>query len=277
MKKDNNENKILRSSLSTLLKRFSNTDLISSLDKQYVSTTPGWVSISKIDDNHVLKKARINEKKLEDIMNKISEKGVDSHIFIMVNEDRYEVLYPRIVYVAAKKLNWDCLPCTVIDINEEDMLVFLATRLRDSKDSNIVELSLILNRLQKKYKYRQKEIGSIMNQSRPQVTNIMRLIKMPEWVLRDIADEKLSFGHARAISTLDNDKMESITKQIYEKNLSVRDVEKIVASMKHDNTPIEKDIDAKYQCRTRINRKQIILNFESEEEKDDFINQLLNK
>ena len=274
MKGDNNE-KLLRSSLSTLLKRFSNTDLISSLDKQYNSTTPGYIHIAQIDDNHVLKKARINENRLEEVMAKMSEKGVDTPLFIITNEDRYEVVYPRIVYIAAKKMNWDCLPCTVIDISEEDMLVFLATRLRDTKGSNIIELSLILNHLQKKYKYRQKEIASLMNQSRSQITNIMRLMKMPSWVLKDIANEKLSFGHARAISTLDNEEIEKMVNRIYEENLSVREVEKIIHRMKNED---EEDYSLlfsdKYQAQARILKKQIILKFESEEKKEEFIKQL---
>ena len=274
MKDDNNE-KLLRSSLSTLLKRFSNTDLISSLDKQYNSSTPGYIHISQIDDNHVLKKARINEHRLEEVMAKMSEKGVDTPLFIIANEDRYEVVYPRIVYIAAKKMNWDCLPCTVIDINEEDLLVFLATRLRDTKGSNIIELSLILNHLQKKYKYRQKEIASLMNQSRSQITNIMRLMKMPSWVLKDIANEKLSFGHARAISTLDNDEIEKMVNRIYEENLSVREVEKIIHKMKNeDEEDFSTMFNEKYHVQARILKKQIILKFESEEKKEEFIKQL---
>ena len=272
--KTNKEEKILRSSLSTLLKRFSNTDLISSLDKQYSSTSPGYIRINQIDDNHVLKKARINEQRLEEVMNKMSEKGVDTPLFIMANGERYEVLYPRIVYIAGKKMNWDCLPCIVIDINEEDMLVFLATRLRDTKSSNIVELSLILNRLQKKYKYRQKEIASMMNQSRSQITNIMRLKNLPEWVLRDIADEKLSFGHARSLSTLNEEEIGEITKQIYEKNLSVRETEKLVNSLRKDINDDEMKISEKYHCQTTIQKKQIIMKFDSEEEKEKFIKQM---
>lgn len=274
MKEDNNE-KLLRSSLSTLLKRFSNTDLISSLDKQYNSTTPGYVHIADIDDNHIIKKARINEKKLEEVMNKMSEKGVDTPLFVISNGDRYEVVYPRIVYIAAKKMNWDCLPCTVIDINEEDLLVFLATRLRDTKGSNIIELSLILNHLQKRYKYRQKEIASLMNQSRSQITNIMRLNKMPASILKDIANEKLSFGHARAISTLNDEEMMNMVKRIYEENLSVREVEKIIHKMKNqdeeDKSPIFQD---KYHAKARILKKQIILKFDNEQDKEEFIKQL---
>lgn len=263
-----NKDKLLRSSLSTLLKRFSDTDLISSLDKQYNSTAPGYIHIYQIDDNHVLKKARINDKRLSEVMVNISEKGVNTPLFIMANEDRYEVLYPRIVYMAAKKLKWDCLPCIVIDINEEDMLVFLATRLRDTKGSNIIELSLILNRLAKKFKYRQKEIAEMMNQSRSQITNIMRLIKMPEWVLRDIADENISFGHARALSTLEEEDIVCFVNLIKEKNISVRELERLVKNFK------KKDDDKISKYSLRIKGNEVTLTFNNQKDKEDFLKSL---
>ena len=148
MKQNNNNEKILKSSLSTLLKRFSSTDVITTLDKEY-SSSSGKVPISLVDDNKILKKARINEKKLETTMATISEKGIASPVLVTQKDNRYEVIYPRIVYIAALKLKFDTLPVTVLNLEEEETLVFLASQIRDSKGSNIVELSLLLNALQK--------------------------------------------------------------------------------------------------------------------------------
>ena len=122
--------------------------------------------------------------------------------------------------------------------------------LRDNKNSSIVEMSFILNCLSKKYNYSQKEIASLMNLSRSQITNIMRLQKLDQWILNDIANDKLSFGHVRAISTLNKTEMEEIIKLIYEKHLSVRDVEKIVYEKKHkvNFSREEKIINKKFKC-----------------------------
>ena len=176
MKKDNSS-KILRSSLSTLMKRFSSTDIISSLEKEYSSSTPGYIRVGLIDDNPILKKARINEQQLEIIINQVKEKGIASPLLVIGREDRYEILYPRIYYIAALKLKLETIPCSIVKIEEEDMLVFLAKRLEEDKNSNIVEMSLILNRLQKRYHFTQSEIAEMMQQSRSQITNITRLIQ----------------------------------------------------------------------------------------------------
>ena len=275
MKQNNNNEKILKSSLSTLLKRFSSTDVITTLDKEY-SSSSGKVPISLVDDNKILKKARINEKKLETTMATISEKGIASPVLVTQKDNRYEVIYPRIVYIAALKLKFDTLPVTVLNLEEEETLVFLASQIRDSKGSNIVELSLLLNALQKKYKYRQVEIASMMGQSRSQITNIMRLIKMPEWVLRDISNDKLSFGHARVLSGMPEDKLKEVVSTIYENNLSVRQLEALFIADEHKDLyeTLEKKIDKKYKCKTTVKSKRVILDFESENDIEKFLKKI---
>ncbi|HKM10003.1 MAG: ParB/RepB/Spo0J family partition protein [Bacilli bacterium] len=275
MKKDNSS-KILRSSLSTLMKRFSSTDIISSLEKEYSSSTPGYIRVGLIDDNPILKKARINEQQLEIIINQVKEKGIASPLLVIGREDRYEILYPRIYYIAALKLKLETIPCSIVKIEEEDMLVFLAKRLEEDKNSNIVEMSLILNRLQKRYHFTQSEIAEMMQQSRSQITNITRLIKMPDFVLRDISNNILSFGHARALSTLSIENIKKTLPIIYRDKLSVREVERLVYSMKKSPSLLEEErkIKALLNCQASISPKTISLRFETEEEREKFINSL---
>lgn len=276
MKKDNKEGSILRSSLSTLLKRFSKTDVVGNIEKEYSQSIAGQVRLSLIEDNHVLKKARINEEQINDLMQNIQEKGLSSPLLVRPIEDKYEIVIPRSTYIALRKLNYEMVPIALLTIEEEEMLMLLASHLRDTKNSSIVEMSLVLNRLVKKYKYSQKEIASLMHLSRSQVTNIIRLNKMPQWVLDDISNNKLSSGHARAISTLSEKEMIEVTNKIYEKGLSVRQTEKLVYEMKnHINYAKEESlINRKYNCQTNILRKRITLTFKSERAKKKFLEKL---
>ena len=276
MKKDNKEGTILRSSLSTLLKRFSKTDVVSNIEKEYSQSIAGQVRLSLIYDNHVLKKARINEQLINNIMQTIQEKGLSSPLLVMPIEDHYEIVIPRATYIALKKLNYEMVSIALLNIEEEEMLMFLASNLRDVKNSSIVEMSLVLNRLVKKYRYSQKELADLMHLSRSQITNIIRLNKMPQWVLDDISNNKLSSGHARAISTLKEDDMAIVVNKIYEQGLSVRQTEKLVYEMKNNinYSKEERIINKKYKCKTNILRKRITLTFESERAKKKFLEKI---
>lgn len=275
--KKTNEDKILRSSLSTLLKRFSNTtDIVGHIEKEYSESVKGQVKLSLIDDNHVLKKARINEIRLNKMIASLSKKGFTSPIFVVSNNERYEVVYPRIVYIAAKKLGLEYVPITVLNVDELEMLLTLASILRESKNKNIIEMAYIFHRLQKKYNYTQKEIAEMMNMSRSAVTNIIRLHKIPNSILKDLSNDLISFGHVRAISTLNEDEMVFYEKQILEQKLSVRDIEQIVYEKKQNISlkNIEEEISKKNKCHTKILKKKIVLTFESENELETFIDKL---
>ncbi len=272
MKKD----KILKSSLSTLLKRFSSTDVVSTFSKEYSVSSPSNVPLDRIQDNSVLKAARINEEKLSRICSLITEKGVPTPLYIKQVQDGYEVLYPRSLYKAARKCKFESLPCVLINIDENDELLFLASRLLQDRDANIIEMSLIFNRIKKKMNYSQKEIAQAMNLSRPQVTNIMRLFNLPQSILRDVVDGKLSFGHVRALSTLKEEEMLELVNEIYDKHLSVHQVEKIVYERKHQ-TSFSKDDDKlskKYKCKVNSNAKRVTFIFDDEKEKEKFISKI---
>lgn len=275
MKKD----KILKSSLSTLLKRFSNTDVISGLSNETVISTPSLINIKQIKDNSLLRRARIGEKQLNKVAQDLKDNGVKTPLYVMNKGEYYETIYPRILYKAAKKNKLESLPCILIDIKEEELLLFLAARLLKEKETNIVEMSLIFNKIKKCLKYSQKEIALAMGLSRPQVTNIMRLIKMPDHILDAVIDREISFGHVRAISTLDEKDMRIVLDKIYKENLSVHEVEKIVYEMKHDVNfeSSEKEIANRFDCSVNSSSKKVTLTFDSIEEKEKFIDYLLKR
>ena len=273
MKKD----KILKSSLSTLLKRFSKTDVISSLSNERNVASIRMIPMESIKDNSILKRARINDELLEKRIQLLAEHPNNYPLIVRQKNDYYEVIYPRIAYIAAKKLKLQSISCYIVEYSEEDILLFLANSLLQNKDSNIVEMSLLFNTIRDKLKYSQKEIASAMNLSRSQVTNIMRLIDMPKDILDDVIEGKMSFGHVRAISTLNEDEMAHVVRQIYENNLSVHDVELLVYSMKHQDHSFDKtkEIEQKYGCVVKASPNKISISFKSKEEKDNFINKLL--
>ena len=261
------------------MKRFSGTDLISNLSSEKPLPSPGQVPINNIKDNSVLRKARINDAFLNKVTSMVKEKGFASPIYVVKRDDYYEVIYPRFLYKAAKKAKIETIPCVLMDISDEDILLYLASRLLQDKNGNIVEMSLLFNKIKKQMKYSQKEIASAMGLSRSQVTNIMRLIDMPEQILDDVVDGKLSFGHVRAISTLEEPQMTSLVQRIYEEHLSVHDVEKIVYELKHhvDFKDNEKKLEKNYQCEVVSSPKRLSFIFNNEEEKEKFIDSLLKR
>ena len=269
MKKD----KILKSSLSTLLKRFSNTDIISDLSKEYSLNASNVVPLDRLKDNHILENVRVSESSISKSILILNERRRLSSLFVKKNENDFEVIYPRSLYKAAKRIGLESISAFILDIDDEDMLFFLANRLLEDKDANIIEMAVVFNRIKEDYNYTQKEIASAINLSRSQVTNIVRLIKMPKDILNDMADGKLSFGHVRAISTLNDKGKHDVVEAIYKDGLSVHEVEKIVFNLKHhiNKNKYEDKVSAKFKCKVSSTTKQVTLSFDSEKDKQEFL------
>ena len=188
-----------------------------------------------------------------------------------INDNQY-----LLTYLAAKKLKIDSLPCVQIRIDDEELLFFLASKLLQQKDSSVVEMSYVLNEIKDQLDYTQKEIADALGLSRSQITNIMRLINMPESILNDVGEGRLSFGHVRAISALKINDMVKMVDRIYDENLSVHEIERIVYEKKHrvSYTKEQKRLEKKYKCDVINNPKRVTFVFESDEDKEKFIKKI---
>ena len=96
----------------------------------------------------------------------------------------------------------------------------------------------------------QEELAGRIGRSRPQVTNTLRLLKLPPTVQNRVAAGVISAGHARALLALsDSDSMEAMANRIVKEGLSVRNVEEIIAIGAADGKP-RKQRDRKRKSRS---------------------------
>lgn len=274
-----NKEKIVNISFSKLLKRFSNTDVIANMEKEYSHSKPFFINPKLIDDNIYLKKVKLNESLICESLSSIKEKGLNTPLLIRHKKDYYEIVLGRRRLIAAKKFNLELVPCLILDVDDEEMLLMLAADIRDSNNSNMAELSIVCNKLVNDYGYSQKDIAKLLHQSRSQVTNIIRLLNLPEEVLNDLSKRKLSFGHAKALLTLPDELIHDIVKDIYEHHLSVRQVEMRVYEIKNksDNKKIAQDLHDYLKCDVKMSVKSLKFTFQNEKEKEQFINFILKK
>ncbi len=266
--KDDNEEEILPKSLSYLIDRFSNADVIENIEKEYETNNSfrGYIKVDEIDDSPILKNIRLNKKVYDRAHNTLYSGAVYDPLVVIRNVDRYEVVYPRVIYYAAKDCNYDSVECFVIDVDDEEKLFLQAVYLKNNRESSIVELSFVLNRLYKKYHISQEEISKVMGFSRSQITNILRLQKLPHSVLNDLIDEKISVGHVRALMTLSDEEILHYVEEIKLDHLSVRQTERLIYSLKHnlDLDKLEDRLSKQYDCKASVSGKKVTLSWDDD-------------
>ena len=144
----------------------------------------------------------------------------------------------------------------------------------------MIEMGYIYEALVTKFHYTQQMLGELSHQSRSQVTNTLRLLKLPDNVIREVAVGKLSYGHARALAPLSEDEINEMVSLIHKNHLSVRDTE-ILSKKSLDKTDfIESKVEENPLLKTFgitniiQEKERLLLTFKSEELQKSFLEQI---
>jgi ParB family chromosome partitioning protein len=175
-----------------------------------------------------------DEAELDELVASIKEIGVLQPIVVRPDKaepGKYELVMGERRWRASQLAELDTVPAIIRDTDDSDML-------RDALLENLHRANL--NPLEEAAAYRQllddfgcthEELATRLARSRPQISNTLRLLKLPPLVQRRVAAGILSAGHARALLGLtDGAEIERLAQRIVSEGLSVRSTEEIVTS-----------------------------------------------
>ena len=118
------------------------------------------------------------------------------------------------------------IPAIIKNIAENTAFELAIIENIQRQNLNVVEEAKSYRDLINKYSYSQNEVALIVGKSRSHITNILRLLNLPDSILNMLIEEKISMGHARSLIGSEN--AEKVAQKIVEQNLSVREVERII-------------------------------------------------
>ena len=140
--------------------------------------------------------------------------------------DYYEIIAGERRWRAAQKAGLHDVPVTILDVSDQEALELAIVENVQRADLNPVEEALGYNALIEEFGYTQADLGAKIGKSRVHVTNTLRLLSLPDSVIDHVHSGALSAGHARALVNMPD--AGTLAGQVIEKNLSVRDTEKLV-------------------------------------------------
>lgn len=269
----------LPSKQNELLKRFSRVGSISAYEKELSNVQSTNLPIYMIDDNPFTKHAEIAPEIIEKFSESVARKGVFVPLVVRKNALRYEIVFGRKRYYSAKRLKHNDVPCHIINAGDEEALLMLLADIRDQKDSSIVEFAYVFKCLSEDFDYSQADLATISHQSRSQVTNTMRLLKLPDSILQQVSRGELSYGHARAIEPLEEKNQFLAVSLIHDSKLSVRDTEALAKKLLDNPNSLDKPDDEvlkeKFDSEmVLIHDNTVAFAFANEKERDAFIERL---
>ncbi len=270
----NKDNQILKNNLGSLLKKFAKTNVIAQFDDGLQVPNSVNLPTDKIIDNRFFKDVILDEKMIAKMEKDISFYGIVAPLLVRpIDAGKYEIVVGRKRLICARNLNIKSVVCMINNFSDEDMLLYMLFNAKVETTKSVIEMATICQLLCKKYHYTQATIADLLDMSRSQITNLMRVLQLPKRIQREVSKGRLSYGHARAIAGLDEEKIDEVVSLIYEKSLSVRDTEYLVNELKNRQgyDYLIGNFEKRNNLKAKLNGKQLILSFKTKKELKKFI------
>ena len=191
------------------------------------------LAISDLVSNKFQPRKIFDEENLSELANSIRERGIIQPIIVRKSDDNksmFEIIAGERRWLAAQKAGLHEVPVVITEADDLKSLEFAIVENVQRNDLNAVEEARGYKRLIDEFSYDQEKVAKFIGKSRSHIANFLRLLGLPEEVLKLIEKKKLTPGHAKILVGLSNS--EFIAKKIIEKNLSVRQSENLVKIFK---------------------------------------------
>lgn len=259
---------------------FNNENLDLQSFEQHVYETTNKEEIIEVDikdlrPNPYQPRKLFNEEALTDLASSIKEHGVFQPIIIKKSIKGYEIIAGERRVRASKLAGLDKIPAIVRNLNDEQMMEIALLENLQRENLSAIEEAKAYKSMIDNLHITQEQLSLKVGKSRSHVTNILGLLRLPSEVQDMVVNKKISMGHARVLSKLENDeKILEMAHEIVEKKLPVRNVEDLSANSekkiksvrhrqpeKNEFTHVEEMLKEKLDTKVKIKDNKIEISF----------------
>ena len=215
------------------------------------------INLNELRSNPYQPRKVFDKELLEGLASSIKEYGILEPIIVKKSIKGYEIVAGERRSIAAKMAGLSEVPAIIRDFNDEEMMSIALLENIQRENLNIIEEALAYKKMIEVMHITQEELSTKVGHSRSHITNILGILKLPSKVQDLVLNNKITMGHARCLSKLeDESEIFSLAQDIVNKNLSVRELEDII----NDNNSVKKvPINKHVQVDERHNVVQSIM------------------
>ena len=245
------------------------------------------ISITDIQKNPYQPRKEFDGEKLDELAQSIKENGLIQPIIVRQSPViGYEILAGERRYRASLLAGLRSIPAVVKQLSDQEMMVQSIIENLQRENLNPIEEARAYESLVEKG-FTHAEIADKMGKSRPYISNSIRLLSLPEQILSEVENGKLSQAHARSLVGLNKEQQDYFLQRIIEEDISVRKLEELLTDKKqkklqkndyfiqNEEEQLKKllGLDVEIKLSKKDNGK-IIISFSNQEEYSRIINSL---
>lgn len=199
------------------------------------------IRISDIQKNPYQPRKEFSKEKIQELAQSIKENGLIQPIIVRQSPViGYEILAGERRYRASIAAGLSEVPVIIKKLSDQDMMIHSIIENLQREDLNPIEEAKAYQSLIDKG-YTHADIAEKMGKSRPYITNLVRLLTLPDFILKEVETGKLSQAHARLLIQLPLKEQKNLLNRIQKEDLSVRQVENLLKEEKNKKKSKEKD------------------------------------
>ncbi|MDD4295627.1 MAG: ParB/RepB/Spo0J family partition protein [Ruminiclostridium sp.] len=258
------------------------------------SSAVSELKINDIEPNRDQPRKQFDQEKLRGLAESIKQHGVVQPIIVKKTEAGYSIIAGERRWRSAKIAGLKTIPAIIKDISTREIMEIALIENIQREDLNPVEEAEAYQKLMEEHGLTQESLSKIVGKSRAAIANSVRLLSLTDKVKEMLVGELLTPGHARTLITIESEeKQNSLADTIVEKNLNVRETEKLIndqtkqkkrekSSPNRDANIIDIEEKLKSILGTKVdlqhysNRGKIIIEYFSNDEFDRIVDIITN-
>ncbi len=181
------------------------------------------IDIARIRPNPNQPRVQFDESAIDELADSIRERGVLQPILLRPSGDGFEIVAGERRWRAAQRVQLHSIPAIVRELDDNATAEIALIENIQREDLNAIEEAEGYRQLIERHGHTQDDLSKLVHKSRSHVTNLLRLLSLPESVRASLARGEISMGHARAVAAADDP--EALTREIVSRGLSVRQAE----------------------------------------------------
>lgn len=231
--------------------------------------------LSELRPNPYQPRKIFDDEALNELASSIKTNGVFQPIIVKKTIKGYDIVAGERRYRASKKAGLTTIPAIVKDFTDEEMMNIALLENLQREDLSAIEEANAYKVMIDSSHITQEELANRVGKSRSHITNILGLLKLPKNVQDMVLYNKISMGHARVLSKLeDKDKIEELAERVVKDDITVRELESLsnqeelkrstpINRTKKENefSSVEHMLKEKLGTKVKINNNKITIGF----------------
>ena len=234
------------------------------------------IPLNELRSNPYQPRKVFDEDALKELSASIKEHGVFQPIIAKKSIKGYEIIAGERRVKASIMAGLEKIPAIIRDFSDQDMMEIALLENLQRENLNALEEAMAYKKLLDELSLTQEELAKRLGKSRSHITNMIGLLTLPNEVKDEISSNKLSMGHARVLSKIeDPEKVKELAREVISKDLSVRELEDLARNTEftRKNTQkrktestreykaVEDELREKFGTKIKIKNNKIELHF----------------